>query len=211
MRYSGAKRNVRSDSMKIILASKSPRRREILSGLGLHFDIVSADCDESSDILDPASLVSELALRKGRAVRELLLSEGKLSEDTLIIASDTVVSIDGEILGKPKDTADAVSMLTRLSGRTHRVTSGIAFLTCDKEATAFESTEVTFSSVSLAEIERYVASGEPMDKAGAYAVQGGAALWIEGLRGDYFNVVGLPVHRLDVLSREFFGCGLLDL
>lgn len=197
--------------MKIVLASKSPRRREILSGLGLHFDVVSADCDESSDILDPPSLVSELALRKGRAVRELLLSEGKLSEDTLIIASDTVVSIDGDILGKPKDTADAVSMLTRLSGRTHRVTSGIALLTCDKETSAFESTEVTFSSVSLSEIERYVATGEPMDKAGAYAVQGGASIWIEGLRGDYFNVVGLPVHRLDVLSREFLGRGLFDL
>ena len=197
--------------MKIILASKSPRRREILSGLGLRFDIVGADCDESSDILDPPALVSELALRKGRAVRALLLSQGKLSGDTLIIASDTVVSLDGEILGKPKDTAEAVSMLTRLSGRSHRVTSGIALLACDKEAAAFESTDVTFSHVSPFEIERYVASGEPMDKAGAYAVQGGAAIWIEGLRGDYYNVVGLPVHRLDVLSREFLGRGLLEL
>lgn len=197
--------------MRIILASKSPRRREILSGLGLHFDIVSADCDESSDILDPALLVSELALRKGRAVRDLLRSEGRLTEDTVIVASDTVVSVDGEILGKPRDERDAVSMLTRLSGRSHRVTSGIALLTASAETATFESTEVTFSAVSLPEIERYVASGEPMDKAGAYAVQGGAAIWIEGLCGDYFNVVGLPVHRLDVLSREFLGRPLLEL
>ena len=197
--------------MKIILASKSPRRREILSGLGLSFDIVSADCDESSDILDPSALVSELALRKGRAVRDFLLSEQRLAPDTLIIASDTVVSLDGDILGKPKDVGDAVSMLTRLSGRTHRVTSGIALFTADREIATFESTEVTFSDISVREIERYVASGEPMDKAGAYAVQGGAAIWIKGISGDYYNVVGLPVHRLDALSREFLGRALLDL
>lgn len=197
--------------MKIILASRSPRRREILSGLGLCFDIVSADCDESSETVDPACLVRELALRKGRAVRELLSSEGKALTDALIISADTVVSVDGEILGKPRDESEAVSMLSRLSGRSHRVISGIALLSGEREISAAEETEVFFSEVSVREIERYVASGEPMDKAGAYAVQGGASLWIERLSGDYFNVVGLPVHRLELLVREFLGCSLLDL
>lgn len=197
--------------MKIILASRSPRRREILTGLGLSFDIVSADCDESSKITDPALLVRELALRKGRAARELLHSEGNSLSDTLILAADTVVAVDGEILGKPTDENEAVSMLSRLSGRSHRVISGVALLSGERELVAAEETEVFFSEISRREIERYVASGEPMDKAGAYAVQGGAALWIERLSGDYFNVVGLPVHRLDVLTRELLGCSLLDL
>lgn len=197
--------------MKIILASRSPRRREILSGLGLSFDIISADCDESSAVSDPVLLVQELALRKGRATRELLRARGVLSSDILVIAADTVVCVDGEILGKPRDAGEAISMLSRLSGRSHCVISGIALLTGDRETAAAEETEVFFSEISPREIERYVATGEPMDKAGAYAVQGGASLWIERLSGDYFNVVGLPVHRLDVLTREFLGCSLLDL
>ena len=197
--------------MKIILASRSPRRREILSALGVQFEIVSADADESSDEADPACLVRELALRKGRATRELLDQEGQLDRDTLIIAADTVVAVDGTILGKPSDEADARSMLARLSGRRHSVTSGIALLTADRETAASEETFVRFARISDAEIARYVASGEPMDKAGAYAVQGLASLWIEGLEGDYFSVVGLPVHRLNALLEEFLGCSLLDL
>ena len=197
--------------MRIVLASKSPRRREILSSLGLRFDIVSADADESSDITDPALLVRELSLRKGRATRELLRREGKWDNDTLIIASDTVVATENEILGKPRDDADAARMLRLLSDGSHRVISGIALLRGDREIAAFDSTAVRFAPMSEAEIDWYVQSGEPRDKAGAYAIQGLAAIFIKGMEGCYFNVVGLPVHRLNELLREFLGCGIAAL
>ena len=197
--------------MRVVLASKSPRRREILSSLGIAFDIVSADADESSDITDPALLVRELALRKGRATRELLKARGEWNDDTLIIASDTVVAIDGEILGKPRDKADAARMLSLLSGTAHHVISGIALLIGDREAADFDDTSVRFSPMSEAEIAWYVASGEPMDKAGAYAVQGLASLWVKGLDGCYFNVVGLPVHKLNELCRRTLGKSLIEL
>ena len=197
--------------MKVILASRSPRRREILAGLGVRFEIVSADTDESSSIQDPSELVRELALRKGRATRALLQREGISLENTLIIAADTVVASDGVVLGKPKDEEDAVSMLSRLSGRAHKVISGVALLTADREVAAAEETAVHFGVISDEEIHRYVASGEPMDKAGAYAVQDHASVWVERIEGDYFNVVGLPVYRLERLLRGFLGCSLLDL
>ncbi len=197
--------------MRVVLASKSPRRREILAMLGVKFDIVSADADERSDITDPAQLVRELSLRKGRAVRELLKAEGTWDEETLIIASDTVVAAKGEILGKPKDDTDAARMLRLLSGSAHHVVSGVALLMGDREIADAEQTAVRFASMSEKEIEWYVKSGEPADKAGAYAVQGLASLFIEGLDGDYFNVVGLPVHRLELLLRDFLDCSLVDL
>ena len=195
----------------VILASRSPRRREILSMLGVKFEIVSADADESSEITEPALLVRELALRKGRATLELLRSEGRLTENTLVIASDTVVALEGRILGKPADEADAKEMLRSLSGHSHKVVSGIALLTENGEAAAAEETAVRFSVLTEQEIDRYVRSGEPMDKAGAYAIQGGASIWVEGIDGDYHNVVGLPVYRLNRLLEEFLGIGLLDL
>ena len=197
--------------MRIVLASKSPRRREILSMLGVHFDIVSADADESSDITAPEALVRELALRKGRATRELLKAQGEWNDDTLISASDTVVATEAEILGKPRDAADATRMLQLLRGTEHRVISGIALLIADREIADFDSTAVRFAQMSDAEIDWYVESGEPMDKAGAYAVQGLASIFIEGLDGCYFNVVGLPVHRLHLLLTQFLGKGLADL
>lgn len=197
--------------MRVVLASKSPRRREILSSLGIAFDIVSADADESSDITDPALLVRELALRKGRATRELLKARGEWNDDTLIIASDTVVAIDGEILGKPRDKADATRMLSLLSGTAHHVISGIALLIGNRETADFDDTSVCFSPMTEAEIAWYVASGEPMDKAGAYAVQGLASLWVKGLDGCYFNVVGLPVHKLNELCRLTLGKSLIEL
>ena len=197
--------------MRVILASKSPRRREILGMLGVKFEVLSADADESSDILDPALLVRELALRKGCAVRDLLLKNGEWNADTLIIAADTVVAAEGEILGKPQDDADAARMLRLLSGKGHQVISGVALLSGDREIAAAESTDVRFAPMTEEEILRYVASGEPSDKAGAYAVQGLASMYIEGLCGDYFNVVGLPVHRLHTLLREFAGLSLNDL
>ena len=197
--------------MKIILASKSPRRREILSSLGLSFEILSADADESSSERDPLRLAEELSLRKGRATRDLLVSRGEWNDDTLVIAADTVVVRDEEILGKPKDESDAVRMLRSLSGNTHSVVSGVSLLYGERETAAAEQTTVVFSRLSDEDLLRYVRTGEPMDKAGAYAVQGLASMWIEGIRGDYFSVVGLPVHRLNELLREFLGKELLDL
>ena len=197
--------------MRIVLASKSPRRREILSMLGIRFDVVSADADESSDITDPAALVQELALRKGRATRELLRAKGEWDDDTLIIASDTVVAAGGEILGKPRDNADAARMLGLLSGTAHHVISGVSLLRGDREIADFDDTCVFFDDMTPADIDWYVQSGEPADKAGAYAVQGLASLWIKGLQGCYFNVVGLPVHKLNALSERFLGQGLVAL
>ena len=197
--------------MRVVLASKSPRRREILSSLGVCFDIVSADADESSDITDPAALVQELALRKGRATRELLKARGEWDDNTLVIASDTVVAAGNEILGKPQDAADARRMLSMLSGTAHHVISGIALLIGDREIADFDDTSVHFGDMTPDEIDWYVRSGEPMDKAGAYAVQGLASLWIRRLGGCYFNVVGLPVYKLNQLTLSFLGKNLITL
>ena len=197
--------------MRVILASKSPRRREILSMLGIDFDVITADTDENSAIKDPATLVEELALRKGRAVRELLLEKGEWDENTLIIASDTVVATGEEILGKPEDEEDAARMLRLLSDSTHHVISGIALLTGEREITDHDKTAVHFAKMTEEEILWYAKSGEPLDKAGAYAVQGLASLFIKGLTGDYFNVVGLPVYRLNLLAKEFVGKALTEL
>ena len=197
--------------MRIILASKSPRRREILTTLGIPFEVVSADADESSDVTDPATLVQELALRKGRATRELLRARGEWDDNTLIIASDTVVACKGEILGKPRDNADATRMLTMLSDTEHHVISGIALLIGDREIADFDDTCVIFDHMSPADIEWYVQCGEPADKAGSYAVQGLASMWIKGIKGCYFNVVGLPVYRMGKLLERFIGQGLVSL
>ncbi len=197
--------------MRVILASKSPRRREILTMLGVDFEIISADADESSTEENPAALVTELSLRKGRAVRELLEKQGTWNAETLIIASDTVVAAEGKILGKPTDEADAARMLRLLSGSTHEVVSGVALLCGDRELADAEHTGVRFAEMSDTEIDWYVKSGEPADKAGAYAVQGLASLFIKGLDGDYFNVVGLPVYRLNNLVKELLGRTLTEL
>ena len=191
--------------MKFVLASKSPRRKEILSDLGLEFDIITADTDESCDITDPRLFVEELALRKGRAVA------GEIDGDTVIIASDTVVACGGEILGKPKDRADARRMLDMLSGSKHDVISGIALITKDKAAVASEVTHVIFDTLTESDKEIYLDSDEPYDKAGAYAIQGLASMWIKGIEGDYFNVVGLPVKRLHDLLLDEFGIDLANL
>ena len=197
--------------MRVILASKSPRRREILQMLGVSFEIISADADESSEITDPEALVRELALRKGRATRELLRERGEWDENTLVIASDTVVAVDGRILGKPCDDADAADMLRTLSGSAHRVISGVALLCGERECADLDSTAVRFAEMTEQDIAWYVQSGEPRDKAGAYAVQGLASLWIRGLEGDYFNVVGLPVYRLNTLCKGFLGKALNEI
>lgn len=195
--------------MKLILASQSPRRKEILENLGLQFEIVTADTDESSSITDPYALVEELSRRKGVAVRDRLLAQGRDLSDTVIIASDTVVSIDGQILGKPRDRADAERMLKMLSGRAHEVVSGICLIGGDAIGVSHEITEVVFDEMSAKTIDAYIEKAQPYDKAGAYAIQGLASAYISGIRGDYFNVVGLPVHALCQLFAKMFKENLL--
>ena len=193
---------------KIILASASPRRREILQNLGLTFDVVVADVDETSDERDPSSLCELLAARKGNATVEKLRASGADLTDTLVIASDTVVAaMSGgaiEILGKPRDGEDAARMLALLSGRTHRVMSGIWLWMNGVSAVSHDVTEVVFDPLAPDAIERYIATKEPFGKAGAYAIQGYASSFIAGIQGDYFNVVGLPVHRMCSLFRTAF-------
>ena len=195
--------------MRLILASKSPRRREILENLGLEFEIVTADTDESSDLTNPYALVEELSRRKGEAVRELLLSQGQDLTDTVIIASDTVVSIDGEILGKPCDREDAIRMLRSLSGREHEVVSGICLIGKDTLGVSHEITKVVFDELDQETIDAYIEKAQPYDKAGAYAIQGLASAYVSGIKGDYFNVVGLPVHALCQLFAKMFKENLL--
>lgn len=195
--------------MNYILASKSPRRKEILETLGIEFEIVTADTDETCDERDPHRLVEILSERKGLAVRDMLLSTGRDLSDTVIISSDTVVAVDGEILGKPHDSDDARRMLGMLSGRTHEVVSGIALIGAHAKGVSHEVTEVTFDTWDDRTVEHYITVAQPYDKAGAYAIQGLASAWIKGICGDYFNVVGLPVHRLNTLYTEIFGKNLL--
>ena len=202
--------------MKVILASKSPRRKEILETLGVPFTIMTADTDECSDQTDPALLVEQLSLQKAQDVQNMLDAQDKLLPDTLIIASDTVVALNGEILGKPHDRADARRMIKGLQNTTHHVLSGIAFCYIDakgnrKGAVSHASTAVHFGPMSDADVELYLDSGEPYDKAGAYAIQGLAGRWITGIEGDYFNVVGLPVNVMCDLAQRAFGIDLLRL
>ena len=190
----------------IILASASPRRKEILSELGVDFRVVVADTDESSDISDPVELTRELARRKGLAVYEKLLQSGEYdAESAIIISADTVVCRDGEILGKPRDRADAVAMLTSLSGRSHTVVSSVAVTMRGVTRTDASVTTVRVQEIPREEIERYVDSGEPMDKAGAYGIQGRFSAFVEGIDGCYFGVVGLPVNTLSNLYLEATG------
>ena len=198
-------KRVRTEKM-IILASASPRRKEILSELGVDFSVVVADTDESSDIRDPVALTEELARRKGLAVYERLRSSGEYDADSaIIISADTVVCRDGEILGKPRDREDAIAMLTSLSGRAHTVVSGVAVTVRGVARSASSVTTVRVQDIPLAEIEKYVDSGEPMDKAGAYGIQGRFSVFVEGIDGCYFGVVGLPVNTLSNLYFEVTG------
>lgn len=188
--------------MRYILASASPRRKEILQNLGLRFEVITSDADETCALTDPALLTQELSSRKGKAVRDALRSKGELGNDMLIIASDTVVCCDGEILGKPRDRADAERMIRMLSGKAHTVTSGVALLYRGEIYTDAATTKVFFDELDEAFISEYIASDEPYDKAGGYAIQGKAAPVISGIEGCYFNVVGLPVNCLARLAKK---------
>lgn len=173
----------------IILASKSPRRKELLSLITTDFEIKSADVDESlPDGISPSEAVEYLSKIKAEPFR---------NNDNLVIGADTVVSINNQILGKPKDKSDAHAMLKMLSGNTHEVYTGVSVLLGDKTETFSVATRVKFFELTDDEIDRYIETGEPMDKAGAYGIQGFGSLLIEGIDGDYFNVVGLPVSKLN--------------
>jgi len=185
--------------MEIILASRSPRRRELLNQIGLKgFRVASPEVDEQVEGNPaPGALVEELSLRKAKAVREQAL------EDDIIIAADTVVVLDGAILGKPADERDAFAMLSALSGNRHRVYTGVTVLQGERACTQHEETLVAFRELEPDEIGAYIATGEPMDKAGAYGIQGLGSLLVSRLEGDYFNVVGLPLFRLGQMLAKF--------
>jgi len=190
------------NKMKLILASASPRRAEILREAGIAFEIRAAHVDESIRVGEPArQMVSRLAEAKARAA---ITPVNAAKEDCIVIGADTTVELDGEIFGKPRDAAHAREMLASLGGRTHQVLTGVFLLRLpDGDAySAVESTSVTFTHLERGEIEAYVASGEPFDKAGGYAIQGRAGRYIPKIEGCYFNVVGLPLARLYALLRE---------
>lgn len=175
--------------MKLILASQSPRRQELLKLFRRPFVVEVADVDEKMDDSQPAfSEVARVSRRKAEAVAR--------EQEDVVIAADTIVVCDGQILGKPKSTEHAVQMLTMLSGRAHQVMTGLTVVRGNAVVNCTEVTDLWFRKLSRKEIEDYVATGEPMDKAGAYGIQGGAALFVQRLEGDYYNVMGLPVCRL---------------
>ena len=220
---------------KIILASASPRRRELLSQIGLYFEVVVSETEEKITSTEPAKVVEELSAQKAEAVWEKLFSmtasQGSVTDaerleegsgvsrtdegsegfdpeqtsgettitDNVVLGADTVVACDGKILGKPADMEGAVAMLTMLQGRGHEVYTGVTILyeeNGEKTLTFHEKTTVHFYPMTDAQIREYVATGDPMDKAGAYGIQGLCARYISGIAGDYNNVVGLPVGRV---------------
>ena len=185
---------------KIILASASPRRRELLSQIGMDFEVRVSDASESAVSYEPSELVKALSALKASAVFDQLSKEEK--EESLVIGADTVVSLSGSIMGKPKDRQEAVNMLLGLQGRVHQVYTGVTFIfqadlrEAPMKVSFFEKTDVSVYPMSQEEILSYVATGEPMDKAGAYAIQGKFASYIKEINGDYKTVVGLPIGRL---------------
>ena len=194
--------------MKIILASGSPRRKEILEGLGVSFEVLSVDADERCRCPEPCEYATELARRKGQAVWgeiKLRLKDGVDDTDAVIISADTVVATEWEILGKPRDREDAIRMLRQLSGGTHQVVTGIGITVGGVTTVASEVTLVHVDQIPDEEILAYVATGDPMDKAGSYGIQGEFSRWIRGISGCYFNVVGLPVNALNRLFFEVTG------
>lgn len=189
----------------IILASTSPRRKELIASLHLAFEVIPSHADEDTPVeWTPEQTVQELAMRKALAVFRDLDGRGS---DAVIVGSDTIVVLDGEILGKPVDEQDAERMLTKLQGRTHRVFTGIACIDADngQSVVNYRQTEVTMKELSEATIRGYVQTGEPMDKAGSYAIQGIGASLVDRIEGCYFNVVGLS---LPLLSDMLDGFGI---
>ena len=192
---------------QIILASASPRRKELLEQIGLEFEICPAKGEEIITSTVPEEVVQELSRQKAEEVAAMVSSykekheELMTPQELIVIGADTVVAMDGQILGKPVDEADAFRMLTMLSGNTHSVYTGVTIVVVDEknragEISFYEKTDVTMCPKSPEEIQWYVGTGEPMDKAGAYGIQGKCAIFVNEIKGDYNNVVGLPVSHL---------------
>lgn len=183
---------------RVVLASASPRRRELLGCIVREFRVVEPGIDEEAHFAPPLERgIQDVARAKCLAV-------AASCPDELVIAADTVVAVDGELLGKPADAEDAARMLRLLSGREHRVLTGVAVGLKELVQTGCETTRVVFDEISEEQIAAYVASGEPFDKAGAYGIQGRASVFVKGIEGCYFNVVGLPLH---LLAKLLEGCG----
>ena len=181
---------------RLILASASPRRRELLAELGREIEVVPADIDEAPLAGEsPKDLVARLAVTKARTIAHRLTLE---SAD-IVIGADTIVTIGGDVLGKPGDDVGAAAMLARLSGRSHQVMTGVALLGHSDERSFVETTTVHFAELSGADIDAYVATGEPRDKAGGYGIQGGAGRFVLEVHGSYQNIVGLPVAQLSAV------------
>lgn len=181
--------------MQLILASQSPRRKALMELFHIPFAIRVADIDESMDLSQPPSReVARVSQLKAEAVRQ--------DSAEAVVAADTIVVCDGQVLGKPKDEADAFRMLRLLSGKSHQVMTGMTVLKGEQITVCTEVTDIHFRPLTDGEILSYIRTGEPMDKAGAYGIQGGAALFVDWIRGDYYNVMGLPVCRLGQILRE---------
>ncbi len=186
------------DNLKVVLASASPRRKELLSLIFNEYDIRPADCDEAlPEGIKAQEAVEYLSLIKNKATVEIC------DENSLVISADTVVAVEGEILGKPQDKEDARRMISLLSGREHQVFTGVTLSLKGNFKTFSEKTDVIFYKLTDKEIEDYISTEEPYDKAGAYGIQGKAGLLVKAVNGDYYNVVGLPVARLKREITEF--------
>jgi septum formation protein len=187
---------------ELVLASKSPRRQALLKLLQLPFRILTAETGEEFEpSLSPKEIVTELALRKGKAVRERYPAE---TADKIVLSADTIVVLDGEVLNKPNDDTHAFEMLSKLQGRTHEVFTGFALIKGESVAMDFERTAVTFSPMSADEIRTYIRTAKPLDKAGAYGIQDDfGACFIERIEGCYYNVVGLPLAKLYKALKQF--------
>ncbi len=192
--------------MRIILASASPRRKDLLAQIGLEYEVIPSMVEEKLTKTVPEEAVQELSKQKAEDVYENLVKQG--AEECFVIGADTVVALEGTIMGKPADEADACRMLESLQGRVHQVYTGVAVCGKRKDGQMFhtsfyEKTDVTMYPMTREEIEAYVETKEPMDKAGAYGIQGRCAAYIEKINGDYNNVVGLPVGRLYQELKKF--------
>ncbi|XEC93183.1 nucleoside triphosphate pyrophosphatase [Paenibacillus tarimensis] len=204
----GISQSVTTEYVGLVLASSSPRRHALIKSLhiGLPVKIMSSEADETVvPEWSPAQIVEQLSVRKARAVRQVLKKTESDAGPSVIVGADTIVVLDGEVLGKPKDANEAKEMLSRLQGRSHEVYSGIACIETggDREIVKHRVTRVYMKPLDSPRIERYVASGEPMDKAGSYAAQGLGAVFVDRIEGCYFNVVGLSVSLLADLLLEF--------
>jgi len=181
--------------MQLILASQSPRRKELMGLFHIPFDIRVADIDETMDCtLSPYDEVARVSRLKAEATPH--------GENDVVVAADTIVVCDGKVLGKPKNEADALSMLRLLSGKDHQVMTGLTVLRGNSATVCTEVTDIHFRDLTDSEILAYIRTGDPMDKAGSYGIQGGAALFVERINGDYYNVMGLPVCRLGQILKS---------